>query len=190
MCCWHAHGHLHHGRFGYGPDYEYGPPCPPYARRGRRSRARDLEDLEVELVRRGLQELREHSAKARQAPGAPPGCHPVVRRCGGPACAGRESVLPPAAAAVLTAEWARCPRRARLHLVWGAASLRWGTGDHRRPGLGCCAAGHPRHLAAPGLSTLTAGQRRALAGVPGLDALSKATGRLASTAALTGQDPQ
>ena len=63
--------------FLYGPGYEYGPPpdlpFPPYARRGRRIRTRDLEDyledLEDELarVRRELQELREPGAEARQA---------------------------------------------------------------------------------------------------------------------------
>jgi hypothetical protein len=76
MCCWHAHGYVHHHCFGYYPGYEYGPPSPPYARRGRRSRARDLEDyledLEDELarVRRELQDLREQGAEARQAPGS------------------------------------------------------------------------------------------------------------------------
>ena len=77
MCCWHGYGHRHHWCFGYGPGYEYGPrPGPPYVRRGRRIRARDLEDyledLEDELarVRRELQELREPGAQARQAPGA------------------------------------------------------------------------------------------------------------------------
>jgi hypothetical protein len=73
MGCWHGYGHRHHWCFGYGPGYEYGPPD---VRRGRRSRARDLEDyledLEDELarVRRELQELREPGAEARQAPGA------------------------------------------------------------------------------------------------------------------------
>ena len=80
MCCCHGHGDLHHWCFGYGPGYEYGAPpdlpYPPYARRGRRTRARDLEDyledLEDELarVRRDLQELREPGTGARQAPGA------------------------------------------------------------------------------------------------------------------------
>ncbi len=76
MCCWHAHGYVHHHCFGYDPGYGYGPPSPPYARRGRRSRARDLEDyledLEDELarVRRELQDLREQGAEARQAPGS------------------------------------------------------------------------------------------------------------------------
>ena len=77
MCCCHGHGHLQHGCFGYSPGYEYGPPPgPPYARRGRRTRARDLEDyledLEDELarVRRDLQELREPGTEARQAPGS------------------------------------------------------------------------------------------------------------------------
>lgn len=76
MCCWHAHGHLHHGCFGYEPGCGCGPPYPPHARRGRRSRMRDLEDyledLEDELarVRRELQELPEPGPEARQAPGA------------------------------------------------------------------------------------------------------------------------
>ena len=68
--------HPHHWCFGPGPGYEYGPPPDlPYPRRGRRTRARDLEDylegLEDELarVRRELQELREPGPK----PGKPEG---------------------------------------------------------------------------------------------------------------------
>jgi hypothetical protein len=75
MCCWHAHGYAYHRCFGYDPGYEYGPPSPPYARRGRRSRARDLEDyledLEGELarVRRELQDLREQETGAGPSAG-------------------------------------------------------------------------------------------------------------------------
>lgn len=70
MCCCHAHGHLHHRCFGCDPGFGYGPPYPQYARRGRRIRARDLEDyvedLEDELarVRRELQDLREPGPEA------------------------------------------------------------------------------------------------------------------------------
>jgi hypothetical protein len=74
MCCCHGYRHPHHWCFGPGPGYEYGPlPDLPYVRRGRRARARDLEDyledLEDELarVRRELQELREPGSEARQA---------------------------------------------------------------------------------------------------------------------------
>jgi hypothetical protein len=60
------------GASGYDPGYEYGP---PYARRGRRSRARDreeyLEDLEGELVRvrRERQDLREQETGAGPSAG-------------------------------------------------------------------------------------------------------------------------
>ena len=77
MCCCHGYRHPPHRCLGYGPGYEYGPPpdvpYPPYARRGRCTRARDLEDyledLEDELtrVRRELQELREQGTEARSA---------------------------------------------------------------------------------------------------------------------------
>ena len=73
MCCCHDYGHW---CFGHAPSYEYGPPpgllYRPYARRGRRTRTRDLEDyledLEDELarVRRDPQELREQGTEARQ----------------------------------------------------------------------------------------------------------------------------
>jgi hypothetical protein len=75
MYCCHAHGYAHHHCFGYDPGYGCGPAYPPYARRGRRSRGRDLEDyledLEDELarVRRELQELREQETGA-DAPAA------------------------------------------------------------------------------------------------------------------------
>jgi hypothetical protein len=73
MCCWHAHGHLHRWCFGDDPGYWYGLPYPSHARRGRRTRARDLEDYledledEVARVRRELQELREPGTGTRQA---------------------------------------------------------------------------------------------------------------------------
>ena len=74
MCCCHDYRHVHHWCFGHAPGYEYGPPPDlPYARRGRRTRTRDLEDyledLEDELarVRRELQELREPGTEAGQA---------------------------------------------------------------------------------------------------------------------------
>lgn len=70
MCCCHAHACTHHSgwRSAGGPGYGYGyapPPGASYARRGRRARARDLEeyleDLEDELarVRQELDDLRE-----------------------------------------------------------------------------------------------------------------------------------
>ena len=72
MCCCHSYRHAHHWCFGPGPGHEYGPPpdlpYPPYPRRGRRTRARDLEDyledLEDELAR-VRRELREQGTETR-----------------------------------------------------------------------------------------------------------------------------
>lgn len=184
MCCWHDHGHLHHGCFGYGPGYGYGPPY-PYARRGRRRLTRDLEDylddLEDELaqVRRDLQDLREQGAEARQAPGA--GEWAVRMSPGGPAAAG-----PACCGQAGSKRHRSCPsggvgraRRCRgTAAPWFGAQRACVVGQRTSDAQGS-------GTARPGTNAtvLAAVQRRALGGVPALDALAKAVGRLADAAA-------
>ena len=90
MCCCHGHGHLHHGRFGYSPGYEYGPPpVPPYARRGRRT-ARETSKITFRILKtswpgsagtcrsygrkaRRPGKLRAHGPGGGMSPGAPGG---------------------------------------------------------------------------------------------------------------------
>jgi len=96
MCCCHGYRHAHHWCFGPGPGYEYGPPpdlpYPPYRQRGRRTRARDLEDY--------LEDLEDELARVRlelQRKDTPSGPHRAARHVeGAVAVRDRLSCPPPA----------------------------------------------------------------------------------------------